>query len=160
MKKFKLALASVLLGVSGFASAGTTVLDTSGDLSGLADAKSYGFSITSAGTYDVSFSDLFKGKGLDLIGYVIEENVKGKWVTVDTGSAGSGDFLASAGKYIAVVGDLSLPASKVAFSIDVSKAPSPVPEPETWAIMLLGVGFIVYQVRPSKNRGSMAIRPA
>jgi hypothetical protein len=158
MKKLKLLLATILLGASGMAAAtGTTVLDQSGTLSGLFSLDSYGFNITSPGTYDTTFATSSKGSGFNLAGYVIDENVGGKWVTVDDGGIGTTSFTGSAGKYIAIIGDIAFPAKNVNFTIDVTKVPSPVPEPETWAIMLLGIGFVVYQARPRKNRGSTAI---
>jgi hypothetical protein len=158
MKKLKLLLATMLLGASGMAAAtGTTVLDQSGTLSGLFSLDSYGFTITSPGTYDTTFATSSTGGGFNLAGYVIDESIGGKWVTVGDGGIGTNSFTGSAGKYIAIIGDIAFPAKNVNFTIDVTKVPSPVPEPETWAIMLLGIGFVVYQARPRKNRGSTAI---
>ena len=157
-KKLKLLLATMLLGASGMAAAtGTTVLDQSGKLTGMFDLATYDFNITSAGTYDTTFATASKGNGFNLAGYVIDESIGGKWVTVDSGSIGTTSFTGSAGRYMAIIGDIAFPANKVNFTIDVTKVPSPVPEPETWAIMLLGIGFVIYQVRPRKNRGSTAI---
>jgi hypothetical protein len=157
MKKLKLLLATMLLSASGLAAAtGTTVLDQSGTLSGLFSLDTYGFSITSPGTYDVTFADSSKGNGFNLAGYSIDENVGGHWVSVAAGSIGTSSFSGSAGQYLAIIGDVAFPAKNVNFTVDVTKV-SPVPEPETWAIMLLGIGFLVYQVRPRKARGSTAI---
>ena len=158
MKKLKLLLATMLLGASGMAAAtGTTVLDQSGTLSGLIALSSYGFNISTPGTYDVTFATSSKSNNTSLAGFLIDENIGGKWVTVDDGSVGTNSFSATAGKYFAVIGDIAFPAQNVNFTIDVTKVPSPVPEPETWAIMLLGIGFVVYQARPRKSRGSTAI---
>jgi hypothetical protein len=158
MKKVKLLFALLLLSISGFAAATTTVLDKSGTLNGLFGLDSYTFNVTSAGLYNVDFIDSTKTKGLfDLAGYVIDERIGGHWVAVAAGSIGSSTFTATAGKYIAIIGDIAFPAKPLNFTIDVTKVPSPVPEPETWAIMLLGIGFVVYQVRPRKTGGSMAI---
>jgi len=158
MKKLKMLLAATLLGASGMAAAtGTTVLDQSGTLSGILGLAEYSFNVTSPGTYDVTFATSSKGNSFTLAGYLIDENIGGKWVTVDDGTIGTTSFTASAGKYMAILGDIAFPAKNVNFTIDVTKVPSPVPEPETWAIMLLGIGFVVYQARPRKNRGSTAI---
>jgi hypothetical protein len=158
MKKLKMLLAATLLGASGMAAAtGTTVLDQSGTLSGILGLATYDFNISSPGTYDVTFATSSKGNNFNLAGYLIDENIGGKWVTVDDGSIGTTSFSGSAGKYMAILGDIAFPAKNVNFTIDVTKVPSPVPEPETWAIMLLGIGFVVYQARPRKNRGSTAI---
>jgi len=133
------------------------VLDQSGTLSGVLGLATYDFSTSSPGTFDVTFATSSKGNNLSLAGYLIDESINGKWVTVDTGSIGTTSFTGGAGKYEAILGDISFPAKNVNFTIDVTKVPSPVPEPETWAIMLLGIGFVVYQVRPRKSRGSTAI---
>jgi len=158
MKRLKLLLATMLLGASGMAAATpTTVLDQSGTLSGIVGLATYDFSVSSPGTYDVTFATSSKGSSLSLAGYLIDENIGGKWVSVDDGSIGTTSFTGTAGKYMAILGDIAFPAKNVNFTIDVTKVPSPVPEPETWAIMLLGIGFVVYQVRPRKSRGSTAI---
>ena len=158
MKKLKMLLATLLLGASGMAAAtGTTVLDQSGVLSGFLNLQPYSFDITSPGTYDVTFATSSQGGGFNLAGFAIDEIVGGKMVTVDGGGIGTNSFTATAGSYIALIGDVAFPATNVNFTIDVTKVPSPVPEPETWAIMLLGIGFVIYQTRPRKNRGSTAI---
>ncbi|HEY8024421.1 MAG TPA: PEP-CTERM sorting domain-containing protein [Burkholderiaceae bacterium] len=157
MKKFKLLLASLLFSLSGLACATTTVLDKSGTLSGLFSIDTFAFNIAQGGLYDVTFADSSKSKGFFLAGYAIDENIGGHWVQVALGGVGSSTFTATAGKYLAIIGDVAFPGKKVNFTIDVTKVPSPIPEPETWAIMLLGIGFVVYQVRPRKTRGSQAI---
>ena len=166
MKKVSVLLGALLLSISGLAAASTTVLDVSGKLSGLLDAKTYSFDVTQNGVYDASFSAASSNLALVLFG--VFDKVGSTWVPVN-GTVGSGsfDFTATDNtQYKAVVGDINLAANKLNFNINISalgsSGPSggttpPVPEPETWAIMLLGIGLVVYQVRPRKMQGSMSI---
>jgi hypothetical protein len=59
---------------------------------------------------------------------------------------GSFSFYAGAGIYNAFVVGLNRGPGDVPYHLRVVHA-SPVPEPKSWAMLLLGVGFVVYQVR-------------
>lgn len=129
-------------------------------LSQLVDHDSYSFTIRSTpafnevGDYTASFEFLpvSPGAGLpSLVGVVFgilkKEDHGPGWSLVDARfGAGSFSFHAKEGIYKAFVDGINFSGAAAPYHWEIGQV-CPVPEPETWALMLLGLGFIVYQVR-------------
>jgi hypothetical protein len=166
MKRVGVLLGALLLSIAGFAAASTTVLDVGGKLSGLFDAKTYSFDVTQNGVYGVGFNAASNDLALNLFGAF--DKVDSSWAPVN-GTVGSGsfDFFANSNSQYEAAGDINLATDKLNFDINVSgtlgsSSPSggttpTASGPNTWAIVLLGIGFIVYRVRPRKMEGPMGI---
>jgi hypothetical protein len=116
------------------------------------------FTIDTAGLYVASLFDLDIGVPFSFIEFGVSAAGGGTLGSVISGS-GSTNFTAIPGNYfaniVAVPGILPGPSGFVAstFSANVTL----VPEPETWAMMLIGVGLVGWQLR-RKLRLSAASR--
>jgi hypothetical protein len=166
MKTLSLLAGSLLLYVASLSNAiaSTTVLDVNGTLKGLLNLQSYTFDVPTNGTYDATFTDSTSRFSGALFG--IYDKIGGVWKSVG-GTVNSGSFTFTGNDtllYKAVVLDGGFPGSKLTYNIDITSVggstggiTTPVPEPDTWAIMLLGIGFLVYQMRPRKAQESVNI---
>lgn len=67
--------------------------------------------------------------------------------------AGPFSFYADAGIYKPFVGGYAASKTDISYYCEIAPV-TPVPEPETWALMLLGVGLLVYQGRRRKSKGA------
>jgi hypothetical protein len=158
MSKMKALLAAVALSVSGLAAASPTVpvLDVSGSLSGgFLSSDTFNFQVSKNGVYEADFTAGHSALGVALFG--IFDKVGGSWKLVgDSVGSGSFDFTGNTQtQYKAVVGDFSLTGHRLPFGINVSAVTPPVPEPETWALMILGIALVAFKARPRKTSGSL-----
>ena len=161
MNKLKLFVGSLLLAISGLAGS-TTILDVNSTLGvGIIGPQSpigYLFNVPSGGTYTASFTVGSSPLALELFGVFDAPGYQGPWTKLgDTVGSGSFSFIGgSALQYIAIVEGANLSGSALPYNITVFHTPA-VPEPESWAMMLLGIGFVLYQVRPRNSAGGVNI---
>lgn len=130
------------------------VLEISDTMSG-SEFKSYSFNIGATGDYKATLSDFGFPDAFDYLGLAIS---KGSTLLGKITNPGSFTFSASnAGMYTALVfGDTASPYNFGSFGLSVS----PVPEPEAWALLLLGAGLMGYQLRrQSKKVSSLGLSP-
>ena len=158
MKKIQLLLAALILSLSGVASAGVPIikLNVTDSIHGLVDYDSFNFSIGNgeAGLYKATLNLLPKqAQATDIIFGIEKEGSKLFNIVGAKIGAGSFSFNATVGKYFAFVVGSNLSHSTLPYHLTVSSI-SPVPEPRTWAMLMLGMGFVVYQSIRRKRSGT------
>lgn len=147
----KFAIAGALLLAAGLAQAAVPVLNTSGVIAGSgSDSKT--FAVGSAGVYMVTLTDHNFPAPFSFLGMAMFDGAN---FLGGTTSAGSFSFTAATvGSYNATVfGNTSTPSYFGSYGLTVTA----VPEAETWAMMLVGVGLVGYQVRRRTRRYSPAM---
>jgi hypothetical protein len=135
-----LAVAVAFVGAVGTAQA-VPVLDTSGAIAG-SGIDSNTFAIGSAGVYEVTLTDV----GFpDAFSFLAVGMFKGSAFLGGIFAPGSFTFTApTAGSYKATVfGTTSAPRYFGSYGLTVTA----VPEAQTWAMMLVGVGLVGFQLR-------------
>jgi ABC-type amino acid transport substrate-binding protein len=185
MKNLRLLLAALLPAAlllaasyaAGAALAPLVKVDRSATLHPFLDADAYSFHVRNTtqadetGDYAATLA-LLPGTsagiaGIDPLGVlfgVLKKADKGRgWTVVDTAAgAGSFSFHAAAGVYQAFVTGLNMTGADVPYRLRVARV-TPVPEPKSWALLLLGAGFVVYRTRRARRRpvfARLAARPA
>lgn len=155
MKKLNHLVAAVVFGVSGLASAAVPAkVDVFDSIKPGFDLDIFNFSVSGAeaGMYHASLDMLPKAGPAADVAFAIKRQGSSLFdIVAGKFGAGSFDFSATAGNYFAVVlGDnFSFKPARYHLTVD---SISPVPEPETWAMLLLGLGLVVYQTaRGARN---------
>jgi hypothetical protein len=146
---------ALALGAAASAQA-ATVLEVTDSFRGPAGAfrtESYDFTIATAGTYLATLIDTGIFTSFDDLGLGIAK-IGGAPAGVLT-APGSFSFSATAGDYTAIVGanmgSGTFPLGTYSVSVAL------IPEPETWAMMLVGMGLVGWQLR-RKVKSSAASR--
>ena len=116
------------------------------------------FTIDTAGPYVASLFDLDIGVPFSFIEFGVSALGGGTLGSVISGS-GSTNFTATPGNYVANIVAVpgTLPGTNGLAASTFSANVSLVPEPETWAMMLIGAGLVGWQLR-RKVRLSAASR--
>ena len=91
---------------------------------------------------------------MDLYNAVVNKNGKVKNVLVVSGTTFSFADLA-AGNYFLQIGGKALKNTTGIYNGSIQV--TPVPEPETWAMMLIGMGLVGYQLRRKSKAGPVKI---
>lgn len=163
MIKLNNLVAAVVLGVSGFASAAVPVLkvDAYDSIKPGFDFDIFDFSVSGAeaGMYRASLEMFPKaGRAAD-VAFAIKRQGSALFdIVAGQFGAGSFNFDATAGNYFAVVLGDNFSFTPAGYHLTVGGV-SPVPEPETWAMLMLGLGFVVYQTARGARKNA-AIRIA
>lgn len=160
LKQFFLGLSLII--VAGVSQAATTpVLNTSGVIHGFG-SKDFGFSITMPGIYKVSLTDALAPQSFAYLGLGVFNNLNNLVMgpIVGTGSTASGTFSAgAAGNYKASVfgitpGSFNGSSNPLQSFGSYSVMITPVPEIQTWAMILVGAGMLSYHLRRRSNSSS------
>jgi hypothetical protein len=142
------ATAALLFGLAGAAQA-VPIFDTSGTSSPGLLLRAYGFAISAPGTYQATLVDKGSPSSFEFLNLEILKgfNTKGVGLGSIDGPGTFSFFAGTAGIYTARLFGIAGggPAGIGTFSISV------VPEVETWVMLLVGFGLIVYQLR-RKNK--------
>jgi hypothetical protein len=175
MKFIRRALAACLLCACAWASAAAAPLvkvDAVAGISPVFDLDAYAFRIADgdSGYYQATLALLETPLHEALPGLppsvsaiafgIVKQTGHGSgWRLIDFGvGPGSFSFYAGAGLYQALVGGFSFSGHEQPYRLRVA-AVSAVPEPETWALLLVGLGFIVYQLRRQRPPASWNVKP-
>ena len=142
------------LGTVASVQAATPVLEITSTLSGDTMSAAHPFNIDAPGTYVATLIDNALFVAFDQLGLGVTKT--GGATLGSITSPGSFTFDAStAGSYTAVVGGVvgSGPIPVGTYGVNVAL----IPEPETWAMMLVGMGLVGWQLR-RKVKSSAASR--
>jgi hypothetical protein len=151
-------LVAATIGLLFSASAHSAVLDITGTMSSLGasfQTKSYDFNINSIGTYQAILTDYHAPAAFTYLFLAVTDTGAGGATLGSISTAGFFNFTAThTGSYTAgffgAPGQIgNLPFNGSTYGITVAA----VPEPEVWALMLIGVGLIGYQLRRKSKSG-------
>lgn len=159
MKKLNNLIAAVVLGVSGLASAAPPVpkVDVFDSIKPGFDFDIFNFSVSGAeaGMYRASLDMLPKAGPAADVAFAIKRQGSSLFdIVAGQFGAGSFNFSATAGNYFAVVLGDNFSFTPAGYHLTVGSI-SPVPEPETWALLLLGLGLVVYQTARGARNNSV-----
>jgi hypothetical protein len=176
MKFIRRALAACLLCATAWAGAAAAPLpkvDATAGISPVFDLDAYAFRIADgdSGYYQATL-ELFETPlkealpagmmppGVSAIAFGIVKQSHGwGWRLIDFAAGpGSFSFYAGAGLYQALVGGINFSGHEQPYQLRVG-AVSAVPEPEPRALLLVGLGFIVYQLRRQRPPASWGVKP-
>jgi len=153
-------LVTALIGLFFSVSAQAAVLQVSDTLTGPGlQTKTYAFNISSIGTYQASLTDYGAPAPFTYLFLAVSDTGAGGATLGSISTAGSFNFTATrTGSYTAgffgAPGQIgNLPFNGSMYGITVAA----VPEPEVWAMMLIGVGLIGYQLRRKSKAGPVKI---
>ena len=157
MSKLKTLVCASMFAASAAASAASPIvkLDVTDSLKRGLDFDVFNFSISNAeaGLYSASLNLLPKQGRPAEVGFAIEKQGSSFFDIVGLNfGPGSFTFNATAGNYFAVVLGENFSRFKAPYHFEVSSV-SPVPEPSTWAMLMLGVGLVAYQGARGRRAG-------
>ena len=157
-----LVLASIALFLS--ASAHSAVLVVSDTMTGPGlQTKSYAFNISSTGTYQATLTDF--AFPASFAAMLLGISPSGGSLIGSISHAGSFNFDATqVGSYTALffgapgLFSISTPTGPItAYASSYGITVAAIPEPEVWALMLIGAGLIGYQVRRKSKAGPVKV---
>ena len=155
-----LAAAALVLGSVGMSHAAVLTFNSSGtaSFSGSSTGSfndSWTFSLSGVSNIYATVSGTgFKSLSMDLYNAVVNKSGKVKNVLVVSGTTFSFADLA-AGNYFLQIGGKALKNTTGIYNGSIQV--TPVPEPETWAMMLIGMGLVGYQLRRKSKAGPVKI---
>lgn len=151
-KRLGVGLASLALAGTALGARADTVFETVGTMIGGAQFASYAFEITpTGGEYTASLLDYaFPTDSFDFLSMAIS---RGAEIYGSVQGSGSFSFTpVGAGTYTALVfGVPTGPYSAGSYGITISAEVSPVPEPQSWAFLLTGLGLMWMRVRQRES---------
>jgi hypothetical protein len=164
MKFIRRALAACLLCATAWASAADLYVD--GSISPGFDLDTYSFRLGAgdSGRHDLDLFETVRGRVAPptlpniVFGLVKETDHGLGWQLIDLGvGAGTLSFYAGAGLYQAFVGGFNFSGHQVPYRLQLASV-SAVPEPQSWALLLVGLGCIVYQLRRRRPPPSWGVQ--